>query len=52
MTESLGADEDEDGVPDDIDRILVSQRLDDLRTMIAELERDLRIDRRPRFKDL
>jgi voltage-gated sodium channel len=52
MTESLGTDEDEDGVPDDIDRILISQRLDDLRTMITELERDLRIDRRSRFKDL
>lgn len=52
MTESLGTDDDHDGVPDDIDRILVSQRLDDLRSMIAELERDLRIDRRTRFKDL
>jgi voltage-gated sodium channel len=52
MTESLGADEDQDGLPDDIDRILVSQRLDDLRATIAELERDLRIDRRSRFKDL
>ncbi|WP_250029543.1 ion transporter [Paractinoplanes maris] len=47
MTESLGTDEDQDGVPDDIDRILITQRLDDLRTMITELERDLRIDRRP-----
>ncbi|MCO8269147.1 ion transporter [Actinoplanes sp. TRM 88003] len=52
MTESLGTDDDNDGVPDDIDRILISQRLDDLRTMIGELERDLRIDRRSRFKDL
>lgn len=47
MTESLGTDDDHDGVPDDIDRILISQRLDDLRAMIADLERDLRIDRRP-----
>ncbi len=47
MTESLAVDEDNDGIPDNIDRILVSQRLDDLRTMIAELERDLRIDREP-----
>ncbi|HEX5204952.1 MAG TPA: ion transporter [Actinoplanes sp.] len=45
MTESLATDEDRDGVPDDIDRIMITQRLDDLRTMIAELERDLRIDR-------
>ena len=50
MTESLAVDEDQDGIPDNIDRIMVSQRLDDLRTMITELERDLRIDRdaRPR----
>lgn len=45
MTESLAVDDDQDGIPDNIDRILISQRLDDLRTMIAELERDLRIDR-------
>jgi voltage-gated sodium channel len=47
MTEGLAADfdTDGDGVPDDIDRILVSQRLDDLRTLLAELERELRIDR-------
>ncbi|WP_308121313.1 ion transporter [Paractinoplanes bogorensis] len=48
MTESLAVDEDQDGIPDNIDRIMVSQRLDDLRTMITELERDLRIDREPR----
>jgi voltage-gated sodium channel len=47
MTESLGTDEDHDGVPDQIDRIMISQRLDDLRELIAELERDLRIDRDP-----
>ena len=45
MTEHLGTDDDRDGVPDDIDRIMVSRRLDDLREMIAELEKDLRIDR-------
>ncbi|GAA0473885.1 hypothetical protein Aca07nite_83720 [Actinoplanes capillaceus] len=46
MTESLGTDEDRDGVPDEIDRILVSQRLDELRTLLTDLERELRIDRR------
>jgi voltage-gated sodium channel len=47
MTEGLAADfdADGDGVPDDIDRLLVSQRLDDLRAVVAELERDLRVDR-------
>jgi voltage-gated sodium channel len=46
MTESLAVDEDGDGMPDEIDRIMISQRLDDLREMITELERDLRIERR------
>jgi voltage-gated sodium channel len=45
MTERMAVDEDGDGVPDDIDRILISQRLDDLRALVAELERDLRVDR-------
>lgn len=45
MTERIGTDEDRDGVPDEIDRIMISQRLDDLRELIAELERELRIDR-------
>ena len=45
MTEHLATDEDGDGMPDDIDRIMISQRLDDLRSMIGELERELRIDR-------
>lgn len=36
---------DRDGVPDDIDRIMISQRLDDLRALVTELERDLRVDR-------
>jgi voltage-gated sodium channel len=44
ITEGL-ADADGDGIPDEIDRIAVSQRLDDLRTLMAELEKDLRIDR-------
>ncbi|MCW3839906.1 ion transporter [Micromonospora yasonensis] len=50
MTERMAEDEDGDGVPDDIDRIIISQRLDDLRALVAELERDLRVDRddRPR----
>ncbi|XVU21056.1 ion transporter [Actinoplanes sp. CA-054009] len=47
MTASLGRDDDHDGMPDEIDRILVSQRLDDLRELIASLEQDLRIDRGP-----
>ncbi|MET8306658.1 MULTISPECIES: ion transporter [unclassified Micromonospora] len=47
MTERLapGYDEDGDGVPDELDRIALTQRLDDLRAVIAELERELRIDR-------
>lgn len=45
MTERMAVDEDRDGVPDDIDRIMISQRLDDLRALVAELERDLRVDR-------
>jgi voltage-gated sodium channel len=45
MTEHLAIDEDRDGIPDEIDRIMISQRLDDLRSLIAELERELRIDR-------
>jgi voltage-gated sodium channel len=47
MTEGLAADfdRDGDGVPDEIDRIMISQRLDDLRALVAELERELRIDR-------
>ncbi|MEU3457487.1 ion transporter [Micromonospora sp. NPDC006766] len=46
MTERMAVDEDGDGVPDHLDRIMISQRLDDLRTMLTELERDLRIGRR------
>ncbi|MFU8871624.1 ion transporter [Micromonospora sp. SL4-19] len=47
MTERLAPDYDEDGdgVPDELDRIALSQRLDDLRAVIGELERELRIDR-------
>ncbi|MEH1167707.1 ion transporter [Micromonospora sp. CPCC 205539] len=47
MTEGLagGYDADGDGVPDEIDRIALTQRLDDLRAVIIELERELRIDR-------
>ncbi len=45
MTEGLSAeyDADGDGRPDELDRIAISQRLDDLRTVIAELERELRV---------
>lgn len=53
MTERMAADEDGDGVPDGIDRIVISQRLDDLRALLAELERELRIERddgRPRVE--
>ena len=48
MTEGLAPDYDEDGdgLPDEIDRLALSQRLDDLRAVIGELERELRIDRR------
>ncbi|MEV4813765.1 ion transporter [Micromonospora avicenniae] len=47
MTERLapGYDVDGDGVPDEVDRIALTQRLDDLRAVITELERELRIDR-------
>ncbi|GAA4673109.1 hypothetical protein Prum_076830 [Phytohabitans rumicis] len=45
MTERMASDEDGDGVPDELDRIAISQRLDDLRTVVAELERELRINR-------
>jgi voltage-gated sodium channel len=45
MTEHIATDEDRDGIPDEIDRIMISQRLDDLRTLITDLERELRIDR-------
>jgi voltage-gated sodium channel len=51
MTEAIGTDEDRDGVPDDIDRIMISQRLDDLRSAIADLERELRLDRSGRPLD-
>jgi voltage-gated sodium channel len=45
MTEGLAPDYDADGDgrPDELDRIAISQRLDDLRAVIAELERDLRV---------
>ncbi|MEV4534634.1 ion transporter [Asanoa sp. NPDC049518] len=39
------ADRDGDGVPDEVDRIAVTQRIDDLRAALAELERELRIER-------
>ncbi|MEH1129668.1 ion transporter [Micromonospora sp. CPCC 206061] len=45
MTERIASDEDHDGIPDDVDRIMVSQHLDDLRTLVAKLERELRIER-------
>ncbi|WP_231934640.1 ion transporter [Micromonospora viridifaciens] len=45
MTERMALDEDRDGVPDHLDRIMISRRLDDVRTLVADLERDLGIDR-------
>ncbi|MEV0154074.1 ion transporter [Micromonospora sp. NPDC050686] len=47
MTEGLAPDYDVDGdgVPDELDRIAISQRLDDLRAVVGELERELRIGR-------
>jgi voltage-gated sodium channel len=45
MTERMAVDDDHDGIPDEIDRIAISQRLDDLRELVAELERELRIER-------
>ncbi|MDP9795827.1 voltage-gated sodium channel [Catenuloplanes nepalensis] len=42
---SQGYDTDGDGIPDTLDRIAISQRIDDLHTLLAALERDLRIDR-------
>jgi voltage-gated sodium channel len=45
ITEGMASDYDGDGVPDELDRLAISQRLDDLRAVVAELERDLRIDR-------
>ncbi len=47
MTERLRPDYDADGdgVPDELDRIVVAQRLDELRAAVASLERELRIDR-------
>lgn len=47
MTERLRPDYDADGdgIPDEIDRIVVAQRLDELREAIVSLERELRIDR-------
>ncbi|MCP2323223.1 voltage-gated sodium channel [Hamadaea flava] len=46
MTERMAVDENRDGVPDEIDRIMVSQRLDDLRSLVADLERELKIHRK------
>lgn len=47
MTRGLAPDfdDDGDGAPDDVDRIMISQRLDDLRALLDGLEQDLRIDR-------
>jgi hypothetical protein len=39
-------DADGDGRPDELDRLAISQRLDDLRTVITELERELRVRNR------
>ena len=53
MTERLrpGYDADGDGVPDEIDRIVVAQRLDDLRAAVLSLERELRVDRDREHRD-
>lgn len=53
MTERLRPDYDADGdgVPDEIDRIVVAQRLDDLRAAIISLERELRVDRDREHRD-
>jgi voltage-gated sodium channel len=50
MTEGLapGYDSDGDGEPDEVDRIAIAQRIDDLRLALSELERELRIDREAR----
>ncbi|MEV4620004.1 ion transporter [Asanoa sp. NPDC049573] len=50
MTEGLapGYDSDGDGEPDEVDRIVIAQRIDDLRLALSELERELRIDRETR----
>jgi voltage-gated sodium channel len=50
MTEGLAAgyDSDGDGEPDEVDRIAIAQRIDDLRLALSELERELRIDREAR----
>lgn len=45
MTAALATDEDHDGIPDEIDRIMISQHLDDLRALVSKLEHELRIDR-------
>ncbi|MFB9238084.1 ion transporter [Plantactinospora siamensis] len=46
LTERLAPDYDEDGdgIPDRVDRIAISQRLDDLRAAVVGLERELRVD--------
>lgn len=47
MTQRLAADYDEDGdgVPDEVNRLAITQRLDDLRAVVDALERELRVDR-------
>ena len=42
MTERLSADYAADAPPDELDRIALTQRLDDMRAIIADLEHELR----------
>lgn len=47
QAEPLTPPAEDGGEPGGVDRLAVSRRLDDLRTLLDELERDLRVDRDP-----